>query len=696
MAHAKSYTTENIRNLAVIGHGGSGKTGLIDALAFTSGSSKRHGKVSEGVALTWFRQEEKERETSLYCTPAHAEWEGKKINLLDTPGYLDFFGETVAGIRVADCGLIAVGASHGVEVGTELVWSHCAARGITSVFVVTMMDKENANFESALSSIQTSLTEKAVAVQLPIGAGETFKGVVDLLSGKAHLYKAGTVNGEYDESDVPGDIADAVEEARTNLLETIATADEALMDRYLEGEEISNEELLAAFRKMVVGKELYPVFCVAAESTWGCRELLTGINALAPNPAEVESEVAKKGDEDVALKIDDGEPLAALVFKTTSESHAGELSLFKIVAGMVENGTEVVNSNGGNEKLAHLSIPQGKERFEVDELHSGDIGVVARLKSTHTGNSLCDKKRVVKVAPPAFPKPMARMAIHAESRNDEDKIGPGLAKLHEEDPCFTHEYDGESAETVISGLGELHLDVTLGKLKERFGVAVVTSAPKVHYRETIRKEAKAQGRHKKQSGGRGQFGDCHIVMRPTPRNAGYKFNDKIVGGSIPGKFIPAVDKGIQEASARGALAGFPMVDFEVDLVDGSYHAVDSSEQAFKVAGSLGFKKAAQAAAPVLLEPVIKVTVTVPSTCTGDVMGDITQRRGKVLGMDAQGDKTVIEAVVPEAELYRYSTTLRSMSQGRGHHTRELLGLEEVPANIAEKLIAEREKEKEEE
>ncbi len=694
MAHANATPTEKIRNLAVIGHGGSGKTGLVDALAFVAGSSKRHGKVSEGVALTWFRPEEKERGISLYCTTAHAFWAGHKLNLLDTPGYLDFFGDTVAGIRVADCGLVCVAAGSGVEVGTELTWNRCAERGIPRILAITMMDKDNANFDAALSSIRETLSEKATAVQIPIGAGESFKGVVDLLSGKAHLYKPGTVGGEYEEAEIPAELAEAAEEARTNLIETIATADEALMDRYLEGETLSREELDAAFHTSVLQQDIFPVFCVAAEQTYGCRELCDGLVALAPRPDEAPAETAEADGESLTLTTDDAEPFAALVFKTTSESHTGELSFFKIVSGSVQSGQEVANASGGSEKLAHLSIPQGKERLEVETLHAGDIGVVARLKHTHTGDTLTDPSRVVRLAPPPFPTPQARMAIHAESRNDEDKIGPALARLHEEDPCFSHEFDAEAAETVVRGLGELHLKVQLDKLKERYGVSVVTSAPKIHYRETIRKEAKAQGRHKKQSGGRGQFGDCHIVMRPLPRGEGYRFHDKIVGGVIPGKFVPAVDKGIQEAAQRGVLAGYPLVDFEVECVDGSYHSVDSSEMAFKIAGSMAFKKAAEQAAPVLLEPVMKVVVTVPSSCMGDVMGDINQRRGRVLGSDAQGDKTVIEAVIPESELFNYSSTLRSMSQGRGMHTREFFAYEEVPANIAEKIIAERAKEKE--
>jgi len=698
MTAAKEYRTEQIRNVAVLGHGGSGKTTLVDALCFVTGASRRRGNVREGTALTMYTPEEVGHGISMQVTPAFAEWEGVKINLLDTPGYLDFTGETLAATRVADGAVIVLGATAGVEVGTEKVWEYCSTRGIPRLFFVSMMDKEHADFERVYRDIKETLTDQAVPVEIPIGAGEDFRGIINLFTGKAHIYKAGAMHGEYEEQDVPADLQPVLEQWRTELLETIATTNDALLERYLEGGTIDADDAKATLKAAMLRGELFPVFCGAAEKTWATRALLTGLVDLLPNPAEAVREIAQRPglDQVVELEGKDDGPFAALVFKTHSEPHVGELSFFRIFSGTVANGQEVYNATHETvEKLNHLTVAQGKERIEVARLHAGDIGVVAKLKNTHTNDTLSSSERPLVLAPISFPEPDIAIAIRAASRTDEDKIGAGLQKLHEEDPTFHSSYDPELRQTIIRGLGELHLDVQIERLKNKYGVEVTTEAPRIPYRETIRKQAEGQGKYKKQTGGHGQYGDCHIRLKPLPRGSGYVFTDSIVGGVIPGKFIPSVDKGIQEAAKKGVLAGYPMVDFEAECFYGSYHTVDSSDIAFQVAGSIAFQKVAAMADPVLLEPILEVEVVTPDEYMGDIIGDLNQRRGKILGMDPDGRKTRIRALVPQAELYKYATTLRSLTQGRATHSRKFHGYEEVPAHVAQKVIEAAKKEKEE-
>ncbi|MBI4545586.1 MAG: elongation factor G [Gemmatimonadetes bacterium] len=699
MPAGKEYRTEQIRNVVVLGHGGAGKTTLIDALCFVAGSSRRHGAVREGTALTMYTEEELAHGISMQAAPAFAEWDGVKVNLLDTPGYLDFTGEALAATRVADGAVLVLGAMAGVEVGTEKVWEYCTARGIPRLFFVSMMDKEHADFEKAYQEVKSMLTEKVIPVEIPIGAGEAFRGIINLFSGRAHLYRAGTASGEYDEVDVPAELASQFERWRTELMETIAMTDESLLERYLETGEISREEALAAMKLAMARGDAFPLFCGAAEKTWGTRALLSKLVELVPNPAQAAAEVAGRPglDQVVELRATEDGPLAALVFKTTTEPHVGELSFFRLFSGMIETGQELWNATReATEKLAHLSIAQGKERLEVLRLHAGDLGVVAKLKNTHTNDTLTSAERPLTLEPIPFPQPDIAVAVRAASRSDEDKIGTGLHKLHEEEPTFQSEYDPELKQTIIRGLGELHLEVQIERLKRKFGVAVTTEPPKVPYRETIRRQAEGQGRYKKQTGGRGQFGDCWIRLKPRPRGSGYEFVDSIVGGVIPGKYIPSVDKGVREAARRGVLAGYPVVDLEAECYDGSYHSVDSSDIAFQVAGSLAFQKVAALAEPVLLEPILEVEVSTPDEYMGDVIGDLNQRRGKILGMEPDGKKTRIRALVPQAELYKYATTLRSLTHGRAFHTRKLHGYEEVPAHVAQKVIEAARKEKKEE
>lgn len=689
MSSARVYPTERIRNVVVLGHGGSGKTSLVEALCFVSGTAKRHGTVKEGNTLTMHSPEELAHGISLQASPAYAEWKDAKINLLDTPGYLDFAGEVLSATRVADGAVLVLGATTGVEVGTERVWEYCSNRGIPRLFFVSGMDREHADFEQVYRDIKMHLTEKVIPVEIPVGSGEDFRGIINLFSGKAHLYEPNTA-GEYREEEIPEEYREKYEQWRQELLESIATTDDTLLEHYLEGAEITREESLEAMKGGMMRGELFPLFCGAPEKTWGTRALLSKLVELVPHPGEMPREIATRAgaEEQIELACADDQPFAALVFKTATEPHVGELSYFRVFSGTVRNGEEVANpKHDVIEKLAHLSVPLGKERVEVDELHAGDIGVVAKLRDTHTNDTICAKATQVVLEGIDFPEPDISLAIHGASRSDEDKIGVGLHKLHEEDPTFHSSYDAELKQTIVRGLGELHLDVQLERLKRKFGVGVETEQPRIRYRETIKKSAQGQGRYKKQTGGRGQFGDCWIRVKPRARGAGYEFTDAIVGGVIPNKFIPSVDKGVQQASQKGVVAGYPMVDFEVELYDGSYHNVDSSDIAFQIAASMAFRKVAGDAAPILLEPVMEVEVVTPEEYLGDVMGDLNQRRGRILGLDAEGRKTTIRALVPEAELYKYATTLRSLTQGRAAHHRKLHGYEEAPSSIAAKVAA---------
>jgi len=689
MASAKEYTTDRIRNVAVLGHGGSGKTTLIDALCFVAGTSKRLGKVGDGSALTMHTPEEHAHGISIQLTPAYAEHLGTKINLLDTPGYMDFTGDAVSAVRVADAAIIVVSATSGVEVGTERVWRYCEERGIPRIFVVSMMDREHADFEGVFGQIQQRLTDRALPVEIPVGEGADFRGIINLFSEKAHIYKKGTQKGEYDETDIPDELKDQEARWETELQETLATTDERLLESYLEGGAISREEAIEAMALGMARNEVFPVFCSAATETYGMRALLKKLVELCPNPAEAKPEVVD-GTEYTAR--DDG-PLAALVFKTAAEPHVGELSYFRIFSGSVSNGAEVQNASDGQpEKLNHLSVPMGKERFEVPTLHAGDIGVVAKLKHTHTNDTLCAAGESIALTRIDFPRADIAIAIRGVTRGDEDKLGEVLPKLHEEDPTFSATFNAELHQTIARGVGELHLDVQFERMQRKYGVKIETEQPKIAYRETITTSAEGQGRHKKQSGGRGQFGDCWVRLRPQPRGAGYEFVDAIKGGVIPGKYVPSVDKGIREAAERGVVAGFPLVDFAAECYDGSYHSVDSSDIAFKLAGSHAFRSVAEKCGPVLLEPVVEVAVTTPDEYVGDIMGDLTSRRGRVQGMDPENGRTTVRALVPESELYKYAATLRSITHGRAHHSRSPAGYEPAPDDVTRKVRAERDQE----
>ncbi|HJR64422.1 MAG TPA: elongation factor G [Gemmatimonadaceae bacterium] len=696
----REYSSSDIRNVAVVGHGASGKTTLVDALAFVSGTSKRHGSVKDGTALTDYAAEEIERHYSINLGCAYAEWMDTKINLIDTPGYLDFQGDAIAGLAAADGALVVVGATAGVEVGTEKMFREAIERSDPVLFVVSMLDKEHASFDRIYEHIKARLTTKVIPVEIPMGEGPAFHGILNLFSRKAHLYKKGTKNGEYEETDIPSEYQAQFDRYYQELIETIAATDDSLLERYLEGTEISRDEAINAMKAGMKQGELFPLFCVSADLTYGTRALLTKLVELMPSAYEMEELHAFKGaegDRTVEIHATDDQPFAAHVFKTQSEPHVGDVSFFRIFSGMVVNGQEVYNATrNGAEKLGHLSVAQGRERIEVPKLHAGDIGCVAKLKNTHTNDTLSTREHPVRLPQIKFPEPLVTFAVHASARGDEEKLQQGLHRLHDEDPTFETHYNAETHETVVSGMGERHIEVNMAKLRRKFSVQAELTKPKIAYRETIKGKGEGQGRHKKQTGGRGQFGDCWVRFAPLPRGEGYQFVDEIVGGAIPGKFIPAVDRGIQEAAARGVIAGCPMVDFKVELFDGSYHSVDSNEMSFKMAGILAFKTVAPKCKPVLLEPLDEVEILTPDEYLGDVMGDLSSRRGQILGTDSAGDSrgTRVRAILPQAELHLYATHLHSMTHGRGTYTRRFRGYEEVPAEAMQRVIAESAKEHE--
>ncbi|CAN5200860.1 elongation factor G [soil metagenome] len=690
----REYQGAEIRNIAVVGHGGSGKTSLVDALAFVSGSSKRHGSVTDGTALTDTSPEEIERGFSINLGCAHAEWMGSKINLLDTPGFLDFQGDAIAGLAAADGALCVIGAAAGVEVGTERMFREAVSRRDPVLFVVTMMDKEHADFDAIYAQIKQRLTAKVIPIEVPVGEGADFHGVVNLFDRKAHVYARGTRSGAYEETDVPPEVRAQFDRYYAELIETIASTDDTLLERYLNGDEISRDDAVAAMKAAMKRGELFPLFCVSSTLNYGTRAVLTTIVELMPNAYEMEELHAftgAEGDHGVEIHARDDAPFAALVFKTQSEPHVGDISVFRILSGSVANGDELYNATRDvAEKLNHLAITQGRDRIEVSRLHAGDIGCVAKLRNTHTNDTLSTRAHPVRLEQINYPEPLVELAIHPTNRADEEKLQLGLHRLHEEDPTFETHWNAETHETLVSGMGERHLDVALAKLKRKLGVTAELSKPKIAYRETIRDRAEGQGKHKKQSGGRGQFGDCWVRIMPTPRGDGIRFEDCIVGGSIPSKFIPAVERGIHEAAERGVLAGFPLVDFLVELYDGSYHTVDSNEMSFKMAGIQAFKSVAPKCRPVLLEPLDDIEIVVPEDSLGDVLGDLSARRGHILGTEVPENSTGtrVHAVVPQSELHLYASALQSMTHGRASLRRRFRGYEEVPTEAAQKVVEE--------
>ncbi len=689
----KEFQTDQIRNIVLGGHGSTGKTMLTEALLYNMKEINRIGAIEQGSTVSDYNADEINRQISINTSLSHGEWRNHKINMLDTPGYSDFFGEVTGAMRVADTVMILVSAASGVEVGTELVWNEAQKNGVPRILIINKLDRDNINFDNVVEGLRESFGHQVVLAQMPVETGQNFDSVVDLFRMKLLNFKKDN-SGAFTEEEIPAGLRDKADEYHLKLIEAVAESDESLMEKYFEAGELTEEEFRQGFRKAFAQHVVFPVFCTAAVENVGVKRLLDVIVNFCPAPNELGE---KQGENEESRKVDDNEPMSAFVFKTHSEQHVGELSYFKVLSGMLKSGEDVSNATDGHsERIGQIFVLNGKNKKNVESLHAGDIGALVKLKGTHTSDTLAAKGKEIVYPKIDFPDPLIRTAIRPKAKGDEEKISNGLHVLHEEDPTFVYTQDPELRQTIVSGQGELHLTIIMRRLNQRFGVEVEEEEPKIPYRETIKKQAEAQGKFKKQSGGRGQYGDCFLRLEPMERGEKFEFVDAIVGGVIPNKFIPAVEKGVVETMNKGVLAGYPVVDVRVTVYDGSYHSVDSSEMAFKVAASMAFKNAFQSAKPVLLEPIYDIEVRVPDEYMGDVMGDISGRRGKIMGMDSEGRFQVIKAKVPLAELYRYSTTLRSITAGKGIHKRAFSHYEEVPSDQVDKIIEKAKKEKEEE
>jgi elongation factor G len=670
-----------IRNVAVVGHRGTGKTSLVEALLFQAGKTNRLGQVEAGTTVSDWDDDEHKRQMSLAASLCNCEWEGRKLNLIDTPGDSGFQADTVAALRVVEGAIVVVSGVMGVEVNTSRVWNRAEELGLSRVVYVNMLDRERADFFRVLSALQEQLSDRCIAIQLPIGAEHELNGVVDLLHNRAYLDPDGAREG--DPVDVPEEMKAQVEEYRTKLLDAVVETDEALMEQYLAGEEIPDADIASALKNAVTRDEIYPVSCGVATRNLGSHELLDLLVEGFPSPA-------KKGS-----PIETDASVAAFVFKTVADPFAGRISIFRVYAGEVKPDTTLVNHRDhSKERLGALMTLEGKEHEKADGFGSGDIGAVAKLKDVQTGDVLVDAEHDLDPPPIGFPEPVMSFAVTAKTKGDEDKVAQALRRLSEEDPTLRLSRDPQTGEELLSGMSQMHVEVAVERARRRFGVEMELHQPRVPYVETIKGKARAHGRYKKQTGGRGQFGDCHIEIEPLEEGTGYEFVDKIVGGVIPQGFRPAVDKGIQEALQHGELAGAPVQGVRVTLVDGSYHNVDSSEMAFKIAGSMAFRSAYEQAQPTLLEPIMELEVTVPDESVGAINGDLNSRRGRRLGMEPKGGITTIKAEVPMAEVLTYNQALTSLTGGRGDYHMQFLRYDEVPAHIAQKLIETAKKERE--
>ena len=684
----KSYTIENLRNVGLIGHGGSGKTSLIEALLFHTGNTDRLGKVEDGTTISDFDPEEKKRGISLSASIAPIEFEDTKINLVDIPGYFDFSGELIQGMRAVDVATIVVSGVSGVKVGTEKAWDYCNKIKLPRTFFINKLDRENSSYDKTLAQLKEKFGISVVPVQYPIGVEDEFKGVINVISKKARIHDFKTK--EIKEIDVPEELLDKIDECKRMIMEAVAETNEELLDKYFSEGELSDQEIYHGLIEGCASGDIAPVMCGSASKVIGMRCFLEDVVECFPSPkyAIPQKALNVKTDEEVFIGLDEEKPFSSLVFKTIADPFVGKISLFRVITGRLTNEITVVNSNKDKtEKLANVFFMRGKNQIPTKEVVAGDIAAVAKLQYTETGDTLCDINNKIIYDKMNFPKPNISMAALPKSKGDEDKISSSLQKLLEEDPTFTVTRDTENAETIISGVGETHLEVIASKLKNKFGAEVILRTPKVPYRETIKGTADVQGKHKKQSGGHGQYGDVKIKFEPRKDGeTDLEFVDNVVGGVVPRNFIPAVEKGLRECMDKGVLAGYPVVSLRAILHDGSYHPVDSSEMAFKMATSIAFKKGLEQAKPILLEPIMKVEIFVPDEYMGDIIGDINKRRGRVLGMEQDGNLQKVNAEVPLVEMFKYATDLRSMTQARGSFTSEFERYEEVPESEVKKII----------
>jgi elongation factor G len=699
----KVYTGENVRNVAVVGHGHAGKTSLISAALYTAGATPRLGRVDDGSAPTDYDEEEISRKMSISTTLAYAEWGQTKINFLDTPGFNMFVHEAKMALPVIDAAIVVVDGVAGVEVVTQRVWNDCEEYKMPRVIVASRMDRDRADADRVIESVQSAFGRNVIPLELPIGKEKNLSGVIDLVRMKAYTYELGG-NGKGKEGEIPADMKDAAQAAHEKLVELVAEAPDALMEKFFEAGTLSEEDLVPALHNAIREDTIFPVLFASGLGNVSTDRLMDFIVEFTPTAIEHEAirgEAAAGEGEPPARKESDTEPVSLYVFKTVSDPFAGRISYFKVFSGVLKNDISLVNfSRNSQEKLSHISIMQGKISVPVTELHAGDIGAVAKLKDTLTGDTLGDKSAPIQYPHVKLPEPAITFAIEPKSRADEDKLGPGIHKLMEEDAMLRFFRDPQTKEFLIAGTGQQHIEVVVAKLKKRYHTEVNLKAPKVPYRETIRGRADVQGRHKKQTGGHGQYGDCKIKMEPLPRGGEFEFVNDIFGGAIPRNFIPAVEKGIKDAAARGYLAGFPVVDFKVVLYDGSYHDVDSNDLSFQMAGRIAFRKAMEQAKPTLLEPIMVVEITVPDEFAGSIMGDLNSRRGRIQGMNNKGGNTIVKAEVPMSEMLTYGVDLTAMTQGRGSFNMEMHHYDIVPSQIQEKIVekakAERGEVKEEE
>ncbi len=687
---------EKIRTVGVIAHGGAGKTTLVEAMLFDTGETTRLGKVDDGTSIMDFEPEEISRKTTLSAAFNSFNWAKHHINVIDTPGDFNFLGDTKTTLQGADSALVVIDAIDGVKVQTEKVWEFADEFALPRIIFVNKMDRERADFKKVVNEIREVFGSNAIPVHLPIGAEDNFRGVIDLLSEKAYFYNADE-SGKYKEDAIPSELQDDVATYKEELIEVIAESSDELLEKYLEGEGLSPEELEEGLRMGTINGNIVPISCGAAGKNMGVQTLLDLMVACLPSPVDRGPKKGKDprtGDE-IERAPDPDEPFSALVIKTITDPYAGKLSIFRIFSGTLGEDSTVYNSTRDvKERFGQLLKIKGKTQKSISEAGPGEIVAVAKLKETVTGDTLCDEKAPIVYESTELMPTIIEFAVEPKSKGDEEKIFSSLARLQEEDLTLKVYRDEQTKEMIIAGMGEIHIEATVDKLKRKFGVEVNLRTPKVPYKETIKGKARVQGKYKKQSGGRGQYGDCWIVLEPLPRGGGFEFIDKIVGGVIPKQFIPAVEKGILGAMEEGVLAGYPVVDVKVELVDGSFHSVDSSEMAFKIAGSMAFKKGALEAKPTILEPIMYMEIVVPDECMGDIIGDLNARRGKVLGMDSKGKHQVIKAHVPLAEVLRYAPDLRSITAGRGMFTMKFSHYEEVPAQLQEAIIEEARKEKE--
>ncbi len=680
----KDYDAEKIRNIAVVGHGSCGKTTLTSACLFDAGATNRLLEVDKGNTITDYDPDEIERKISINSALCHLEWKNHKVNIIDCPGYTNFLWDTRASMRAVDSGMVIVSAGGGVEVGTEKVWEMMSELGLPGIFVVNKLDRENADFDRTVASIHEFFGRQAIPVQMPIGKESGFKGVVDLIKKKAYVFEQNG-SGKFQETAIPGELLDAATSKIEELTEMVAENDEALMEKYFENGELSSEELISGFKKSVLQRQIFPIFCASAGSNMGMQPILDGVVNFLPDPFRKGEVSTTEGT--VKLSVD--QPFSALVFKTISDPYTGRISIMRVFTGKVNPDASIQNVNKQSmEKLGGLFFLQGKEQIPAGQAKAGDLVATAKLKETGTGDTLGDKGSGVVFPGIKFAVPSISFAIEPKTRTDEDRISQAVHRIMEEDPTAVIERDPETAELIISGNGQLHVEIITKRLQKRYSVNVELKPPKISYKETIKGRSDVQGKYKKQTGGRGQYGDVRMKFDPLPRSEEFEFENTVFGGAIPKNYIPSVEKGIQEARKKGVLAGYPTVNFKANLYDGSYHEVDSSDIAFKVAASMAFKKGIKQAKPTILEPIMLVETYTPEAYMGDIMGTLNGRRGKVQGMEQKGSMRIIKATVPLSEMLDYEPTLTSITGGRGSFLMEFSSYEEVPAHLQQKIIDE--------